>query len=67
MASLALPPAIETVIIAGQNDPPGSPATRAPDRVVQRFLAEGRRVKIARPPPELHDMNALLQASQGAA
>ena len=66
MASIPLPPAIATVIIAAQNDPPGSPAAHALDRAVARFLAEGRRVKIARPPPGVKDLNDLLRAPEGA-
>ena len=67
MASIPLPPAIATVIIAAQNDPPGSPAVHALDRAVARFLTEGRRVKIARPPPGVKDLNDLLRALGSAA
>jgi len=69
MANLALPPAIGTVIIAAQNDAPGSAATRALDRVIAKFLNEGRRVKVARPPPEVKDLNDVLRTSlvEGAA
>lgn len=61
MAAIALPPAISTIIIAAQNDPPGSLAERALNRAVAEFLAQGRRVKIARPPPGIKDLNQLLQ------
>jgi phage/plasmid primase-like uncharacterized protein len=67
MANITLPTAIGTIIIAAQNDAPGSSAARALDRVIAKFLAEGRRVKIARPPPDIKDLNDLLQASRGAA
>lgn len=60
MAAIELPPAIGTVIIAAQNDPPGSPAASALQRTINTFLRQGRRVKVARPPPTIKDFNDLL-------
>jgi phage/plasmid primase-like uncharacterized protein len=60
LASVILPSAIGTVIIAADNDAPGSSAEQALQRAVARFLAEGRQVRIARCPPGIKDLNALL-------
>lgn len=60
LASVTLPAAIGTVIIAADNDVPGSQADRTLQRAVARFLAEGRQVRIARCPPGFKDLNALL-------
>jgi phage/plasmid primase-like uncharacterized protein len=50
MARLALPPAVGTVILCVDNDPPGSPAARALQRAVDALAAQGREVRIARSP-----------------
>lgn len=60
LAHVRLPPAIGTVIIAADNDAPGSPAERTLQRAVAHFLAQGREVRIARCPPGVKDLNALL-------
>ena len=60
LASLALHPRIRKVVIAADGDAPGSPADETLQRAVARFLAEGREVRIARCPPGLKDLNALL-------
>ncbi|HVC54925.1 MAG TPA: toprim domain-containing protein, partial [Stellaceae bacterium] len=60
LAHVRLPPAIVTIIIAADNDAPGSPADRTLQRAVARFLAEGRDVRIARCPAGVKDLNALL-------
>lgn len=56
MGSLVLPPAIKTVLIAGQNDPwwddkaqAAHGAARGFDRAVRHFQSEGRIVRDARP------------------
>jgi hypothetical protein len=67
MASILLPPAIGTVIIAAQNDTPGSPAARALDRAIAAFQRQGRGVKVAKPPAGVKDMNDLLHAAGSAA
>lgn len=67
MSNIALPDAIGSVIIMAQNDPPGSPAVRALDRAAQHFLRLGKRVRIARPPDQVKDINDLLRTSRGAA
>lgn len=60
LAHLRLPPAIATVIIAADNDAPGSPAALTLERAVKHFLAERREVRIARCPAGAKDLNALL-------
>lgn len=65
LAHLRLPPAIATIIIAADNDKPGSPADQALQRAVARFLAERREVRIARCPPGVKDLNELLLAESG--
>jgi hypothetical protein len=61
LASLTLPPAIGIVVILAQNDPLGSPASRALDRAVADFRRQGRRVKLARPPAPAKDINDVLR------
>jgi len=65
LAHVRLPPAIGTVIIAADNDKPGSPADQALQRAVVRFLAEGRQVRIARPPAGIKDLNNALLMGTG--
>ena len=60
LAHVKLPAAIGTVIIAADSDAPGSQADQTLQRAIAHFLAEGRQVRIARPPPEVKDLNALL-------
>jgi Toprim domain len=60
LAYVRLPTAIATLIIAADNDPPGSPAARTLQKAVAHFLAEGREVRIARCPAGVKDLNALL-------
>lgn len=73
MGSIILPPAIEGVILIGQNDPEFNsrgephPARGLFDRAVDHFLDQGKRVKIARPPPGIKDVNELLTAGGNAA
>jgi len=67
MRNIALPDAIGSVIIMAQNDPPESQAARALDRAAQHFLGLGKRVRIARPPDHLKDINDLLIACRGGA
>ena len=63
MGRIELPPAVSSVIIAADNDPPGSPADKALRAAAERFAAQGRTVKIARSPlGEKTDMNDLLRA-----
>lgn len=62
MANLKLPAAIATVILAKQNDKPGSAAAKAFDQVVAHFAEDGRTVLIAAPPASVKDANDLLAA-----
>ena len=57
LRSVKLPETVREVIIAADNDEPGEKAARD---AAQRFLAEGRRVKIARP-SKGKDFNDLLR------
>jgi hypothetical protein len=57
--SLILPDEVREIIIATDSDPVGVLATRAAAR---RWVAEGRRVSIARPPLGV-DFNDILQAA----
>lgn len=61
MGSLALPPAIATVVIAAQNDPwwsdkteRGHGAAKGLDRAIRHFQGEGREVRLWRPPASSH-------------
>lgn len=62
LLSLSLPPAIGTIVIAADNDAPGSPAAATLQRAIVRFQREGREVRIARCPAGVKDLNALLLA-----
>ena len=63
MASLVLPPAIGTVIIAADNDPVGNlPAVNALQRAVANFCAQGRNVKVAMPADHKDFNDVLAQA-----
>jgi hypothetical protein len=60
MGRINLPLAIATVVIAADNDPPGSPADNALKAAAARFVAMGKTVRIARSPVG-SDMNDCLQ------
>lgn len=49
MAAVILPPAIGLVIIAADDDGDNQAAARALQKAVNRFVAEGREVRLARP------------------
>jgi hypothetical protein len=61
LGRILLPPALIDVIIAADNDAPGSAAAAGLQRAVDRLLAEGRSVRIARAPAEHKDMNDALR------
>ncbi len=63
LGAIVLPPAVTTVIIAADDDGDNAKARDALDRAVQRLLAEGRTVRIARPPIG-KDFNDALMAAQ---
>jgi Toprim domain len=65
LAHVRLPAAISTLIIAADSDAPGSPADRSLRRAIDRFLAEGREVRIARVPEGFKDFNDYLIAEVG--
>jgi putative DNA primase/helicase len=59
MVALVLPPIVRTVIILADHDRNGA-GERAARAVAQRWLAEGRRVRIAMPPEPGTDFNDVL-------
>jgi putative DNA primase/helicase len=61
LGSLGLPREVEEVIILADADPAGE---RAAERAARRWSAEGRRVRIARPPDGM-DFNDVLVANGG--
>lgn len=63
MLNIDLPEACTEVLIAGQNDAAGSPAHETLHRVIQRFRAQGRTVRVALPPAGTKDLNDLLRGS----
>jgi len=60
--SLVLPPSANMVVICADNDANGV-GQRAANAAAERFLAEGRRVRIALPPGSGLDFNDLLRGS----
>jgi putative DNA primase/helicase len=60
--SLVLPPSANMVLICADNDANGV-GQRAANAAAERFLAEGRRVRIALPPRSGTDFNDLLRGS----
>jgi putative DNA primase/helicase len=63
--SLVLPPSANMVVICADNDANGV-GHRAANAAAERFLAEGRRVRIALPPRSGLDFNDLLSGSASA-
>jgi len=59
-ANIRLPDQVEGVVLWKQNDPPHSQAARDFDKVVNSFLAQRKRVKLARPPEQFKDANDVL-------
>lgn len=62
-ASLVLPPMVRAVVIAADNDAPGQ---RAAALAAQRWMAEGRAVRVATPDGPGQDFNDVLQARLAA-
>lgn len=67
MASVMLPASIATVILAADNDAPGSPAALALQRAVDIHTAVGRDVRIARSPSGKDFADALAASTEGDA
>ncbi len=61
LASLVLPQQVGRLIWIAQNDPPGSPASRALAAALRTHRAAGRRVAVLRPPVFLKDVNEYAQ------
>ncbi len=67
MARVVLPPAVETVILCADNDDAANEAAaRALQRAIDRFLDEGREVRVARSPVG-KDFNDALRRAEPAA
>jgi putative DNA primase/helicase len=64
MAAIGLPSVVEEVIILADNDAAGEAGTNA---ATTRWIGEGRRVRIARPPSEFKDFNDQLLNKRRAA
>jgi hypothetical protein len=65
LGALELPHTLWELTIFADNDP-GGQARAALDRAVQRFVGQGRRVRLARPPAQIKDVNELyLKAEAG--
>jgi Toprim domain len=62
MARIELPPLIRIVIIAADNDGENQAAAKALQRAIERFVTEGRTVRIARSPVG-KDFNDFLRAA----
>ncbi len=62
MGRVILPATIREVILCADNDGDNPAAARALQRAVEHFAAEGRAVRIARPPAGMKDFNDVLQA-----
>jgi hypothetical protein len=62
LGAVVLPPAISTIIILAQNDPPCSVAAKTLTRAIDLLRCQGRRIKIARPPAPYKDINDLQRA-----
>lgn len=67
LARVALPANVATVILAADNDGDNPSAAKALARAVERFTAEGREVRIARPPEGMKDFNDVLTAPEPGA
>jgi len=65
LAAIHLPAQIERVTIVAQNDKEPE-AIAALDRAVRRFLADRRRVFVAKPPAEVKDVNDLIRGGAAA-
>ena len=64
LARVELPPAVSVVILCADNDEGNETAARALARAVDRFAADGREVRIARPPAGVKDWNDYLTARE---
>jgi phage/plasmid primase-like uncharacterized protein len=65
MARVTLPPAVAEVILCADNDADNAKAGALLERAADRFLAEGRAVRIARPPVG-KDFNDTLRSERQA-
>ncbi len=66
MKALDLPAGLD-VLIVGQNDAVGSKAAATLGQVVATFRQQGRRVRVARPPAGIKDVNDVARQASGEA
>jgi hypothetical protein len=59
MLTTTLPEMVGTIVVLGQNDHPEARAAELFRRVLRKWQAEGRRVRVAKPPAFLKDFNEL--------
>lgn len=64
--SLKVPPQVDCIAFWRDNDAPGSEADHGFQKVVQNIRAQGKRVRIVRPPAAFKDINAFLQSLRRA-
>jgi len=57
MRNLVLPGVVNSIVILADNDPPGEEAAQS---AAARWVGEGRKVRIARPPAGVSDFNDCL-------
>lgn len=67
MPKVELPPAVAIVILCADNDGDNAKTAKALADAVDRFTAEGRQVRIARPPDGVKDFNDVLTMEGPAA
>jgi hypothetical protein len=61
LGAMLLPEAVTALVIWAQNDKPGSPAEIALRKAVERFQDQGRKVRLARPPAGIKDINDFIR------
>lgn len=64
MLSLRFPPLVAEIVMHRQNDPPGSKAAVLFDKVCARFVGMGLRVRVAKPPEGVKDVNDLVREAR---
>lgn len=64
LAALELPPQMGPLVLIGQNDPPGSPASGQFEAVIAAHQAAGREVRCMFPPAGFKDFNDVLMGKR---